>query len=319
MPVSLTRDTLEEELRYVEQQAEAAQDDPWGTSVVMWKNRLADLRDQLTKLVGEPNAEASVALVFQGAPVIGERDIKLDFATVALDNYQKIVSLALAAQTDTDIENKGPVKSSEKSKLYIRDLVRGSMGFILEEKPSDQPSLMPTPLKIAVETTTKLLSDLSSTDAIQYEEAIDGVQGRMLLAVQKFSRTLANSAATAKIYDDQHRIDLDSNAISLLNGRLGDIEVREEPSTVTGVLLGILPDSHQFEILLSPSGEILKGTITDELAERYQTSTSVRDLTLRAISGEILTVQTYRRGNMVKQQVFLEDVRPSLTHQIPSP
>lgn len=319
MPVSLTRDALEEELRYVERQAEAAHDDLWGTSLVMWKNRLADLEDQLAKLVGAPNAEASVALVFQGAPVIGERDIKLDFATVALDNYQKIVSLALAAQTDTDIENKGPVRSSEKSKLYIRDLVRGSMGFILEEKPSDQPSLMPTPLKLAVETTTKLLSDLSSTDTSQYEEAIEGTQGRMLVAVQKFSRALANAAATAKIYDDHFRIDLDSNAVSLINGRLGDIEVREVPSTVSGVLLGILPDSHQFEIQISPSGEILKGAITDELAERYQTSTSIRDLTLRRISGEILTVQTYRRGSLVKQQVFLEDIRPSLIGQVGQP
>jgi hypothetical protein len=308
MPATLTRDALEEELRYVQSQVEEAQGDRWGTTLLMWQNRLADIKEQLTRLSAAAHAEASVALVFQGAPVIGERDIKLDFATVALDNYQKIVSLALASQSESNIESKGPVKSSEKSKLYIRDLVRGSMGFILEEKPSEQPSLMPTPLKIAVESTSRLLSALSSNQSGVYEEALVGTQGRMLAAVQRFSRVLSTSAATAKIYDDSNSINLDSDTISLLIGRLNDIEVKETPSTIVGVLLGILPESHQFELKISPSGEVMKGSITDEIADRYRMDTTIRDLTLRTVVAEILTVQTFRRGDLVKQQVFLEGI-----------
>ncbi len=307
MPLRLSKDDLEEQVRYAEAQLRSADDDEWGTTRILWENRVASLRQQLASLLGPVNAEASVALIFHGAPVIGEREIKLDFATDVLSAYQKIVALALAAQTD-EVEQRGPVRRSNRSRLYIRDLLRGSVGFLLEEEPSEQVPMLPTALKLAVQSSSSLLQSLGSVDLVDFESVVDTTQGRLLAAVHKFSVLLRSAEATAEIVDDDSRVNLDRNAVDLISSRLDGVRIEEDPSTIRGVLLGVLPASHQFEIQDAISNDTVKGSISDELAERYRATTDIRDLTLTVVRAQIVTVRTFRRGELVREQIVLEDV-----------
>ena len=96
MPTLLSIEALKADRRYVERQLAEVGDNPWATARHMWQTRLAEIDAQIAALSASSSNYASVALIFDGNPVIGSGDIRLDFTTDALDSYQKIISLALA-------------------------------------------------------------------------------------------------------------------------------------------------------------------------------------------------------------------------------
>lgn len=148
----------------------------------MWANRLADLNDQIAVAAATRSNYASVALIFDGTPVVGSDDIRLDFTAEALDNYQKVIAIALASKMADELPERGPLPGADRSRLFIRDLVRGSMGFILEEVAPGQGEMLPTGLKEAVEGTTRLLTTLSSASDSDFDSALEGTQPRLLSA-----------------------------------------------------------------------------------------------------------------------------------------
>lgn len=89
MPTLLSLEALESDRAYVVQQLQEAREDVWGTVRSMWENRLAEIDEQIAALNVRQSNFASVALVFDGSPVVGSGDIRLDFAASALDAYQK--------------------------------------------------------------------------------------------------------------------------------------------------------------------------------------------------------------------------------------
>lgn len=92
MPILLSIEALEADKRYLERQIEAAAaaENPWGTARLMWDNRLAAVNQRIAEVAGSASSYATVALIFDGNPVIGAGDIRLDFTTSALECYQKI-------------------------------------------------------------------------------------------------------------------------------------------------------------------------------------------------------------------------------------
>jgi hypothetical protein len=80
-------------------------------------------------------------VIFDGNPVIGSGDIRLDFTADVLDRYQKLIAIVLASGIDADFPKRGPLPGAEQSRLFIRDIVHGSMGFILEEVAPAQHEL----------------------------------------------------------------------------------------------------------------------------------------------------------------------------------
>lgn len=307
MPSQLHIEELRRQIAFVHTQLNSLERDEFGTTRLMWENRLADLEAQLEDFDGHYGSEASVALVFQGSPVIGQKEIRLDFASQALDHFQKIVAISLAAQQIENVEQKGPVPRTGSSRLYIRDMVRGSVGFILEELVPEQVQLFPTPLKVAVESSTALITSLMSDDNAIFEKALEAAQGRQIEAIQKFARLLRDEDATARILDDKAAVELTRNSVAMLAGRLAEVRVDEEVVMHRGILLGILPESHQFEFRLSTEDRTLKGSTTDEFAERYRSSRSVRDLVLQMVEAEMRIVSTIRRGEVVKTHYILEE------------
>jgi hypothetical protein len=96
MPALLTRKSLQDDLAFVERQL-GRHPDPHDTVRFMWEQRREALRAELASPEAQTAMRASVALVFEGSPVRGSEEIRLDFATKALDNYQAFVS-SLAAE-----------------------------------------------------------------------------------------------------------------------------------------------------------------------------------------------------------------------------
>ncbi len=89
MPTLLSLEALEMDRIYVQRQLAEVNDTPWGTAHIMWRNRLAEIEQKIAEAGLTRSNFASVAIIFDGDPVIGSSDIQLDFTADALDRYQR--------------------------------------------------------------------------------------------------------------------------------------------------------------------------------------------------------------------------------------
>lgn len=310
MPVLLSIEALEADRRYVERQINEAGDSPWGTARLMWQSRLADIDQQIAALAANSSNYASVAVIFDGNPVIGSGDIRLDFTTEALDSYQKLVALALASHNGVELSDRGRLPAGDQARLFIRDLVRGSMGFILEELPAQQHEMLPTHLKEAVEDTTRLIANLSVASDVEFEATLAGTQPRLVAAVQKFAKVLFDAGASTRIIGDEQRLALSIDEVGRLSRRLGEVEVTEELVSVDGVLLGILPEARKFELKLHEG--TMEGAISEDLALKYTSDAAFKErLLLQPVRAQIKFVNTKRNGRLVKERRILESLEPT--------
>ncbi|MBN9147172.1 MULTISPECIES: hypothetical protein [unclassified Nitrobacter] len=314
MPTLLSIEALKADRRYVERQLAEVGDNPWATARHMWQTRLAEIDAQIAALSASSSNYASVALIFDGNPVIGSGDIRLDFTTDALDSYQKIISLALAARlSQDDLPERGRLPGADKSRLFIRDLVRGSMGFVLEEIAPELHEMLPTPLKDTVESVTQLLTTLTDATDDVFESTLESTQPRVVGAVQKFAKVLHEAGASTKIVGDQERLTLSLADVGRLSQRLNEVEVTEEAETVDGILLGILPESHEFE--LKPPGDdavTIKGSISDDLALKYTADAAFKErLLLQPVQAQIKVIRTTRNGKLMRERRVLEALEPA--------
>ncbi|WP_246725752.1 hypothetical protein [Rhizobium lusitanum] len=286
-----------------------ADDSPWGTARLMWDQRLRAIDDKIAEAKSRRSAYASVALIFDGLPVIGQGDIRLDFTTDALASYQKVIAASLASQGDQPVAAKGKIKGADKSKLFIRDIVRGSMGFILEELAASQTDMFDTPLKSAVEQATGLIAKLNDASSEEFGVVIETASPRLVGALQKFTKVLRDSGATTRIVGDENRVMLGLEDINRLSERFSDVEVTEEDVLHDGILLGILPDSHEFELQLPDNQGTLKGSVTDDLTFKYVTDQAFKEqLLLKPVKAQVKYTRTSRNGRLIKQQVSLENL-----------
>ncbi|MBK8159688.1 MAG: hypothetical protein IPK59_13280 [Rhodospirillaceae bacterium] len=316
MPTLLSLESLEADRRFVEEQLARDKADRWGTTRLMWENRLADINEQIDSIKRSTSSHASVALVFDGLPVIGSHDIRLDFAADILDSYQKIISTMLASNNALPILKSGPVRGAQASQLFIRDIVRGSFGFVLEELVPNQSSFVSSNLKNAVESATRLIEELSGTAEDEFESALNAAPPRLISAIQKFAKVLATANASTKIIGDENQIGLSGEVVDRLNSRLNDIKVTDNTDWIDGILLGILPESHEFELKLGELGEILKGSVSDELVLKYTTDAIFKDqLLLKPVRAKVQKITTSRKGKPIKELNTLESVEPTLVDE----
>lgn len=310
MPVLLSIEALEADRRYVERQIAEAGDSPWGTARLMWQSRLADIDQQIAALTAGRSNYASVAVIFDGNPVIGSGDIRLDFTTEALDSYQKVVALALASHNGVELSERGRLPAGDQARLFIRDLVRGSMGFILEELPGQQHEMLPTQLKEAVEDTTQLITNLSAASDAEFEATLAGTQPRLVAAVQKFAKVLFDAGASTRIVGDEQRLALSIDEVGRLSRRLGEVEVTEEVVPVDGVLLGVLPEARKFELKLLDG--TMEGAVSEDLAFKYTSDAAFKErLLLQPVRAQVKFVRTKRNGRLVKERRILEALEPT--------
>jgi hypothetical protein len=269
----------------------------------MWQNRLNEIQASMEALDREHPNLASVALIFNGTPVIGSHDIRLDFATHALDAYQRIVSIAVAQAMEEDVGRRGPIRGTNQARLYIRDLARGSMGFILEEVSPPQADIFASKLKVAVESTTELIQGLSAANDEGFEEILEDTHPRLVTAIQAFTKTLSDASASARILGDEQQAELSIDDVNRLTGRLNEVSTSEQVEGVLGQVLGVIPDALQCEFRPHADPEsVIRCSITEELALKYVMDVDFRNgLLLHQGRAQIRTNRTTRNGRLVRE------------------
>jgi hypothetical protein len=132
----------------------------------------------------------------------GERPPRCDFATKALDNYQSIVATLVAERAGAELGTRGRLPRSFTSKLFIRDMLRGSVGFLLQEPASAQLEFLQTALKEAVNEATDILQDLSGTEMRSFETRMSQLTPRTIGAVKNMVKVLHDAGAETTIVGD---------------------------------------------------------------------------------------------------------------------
>lgn len=247
--------------------ASLEEDDPIGR--LSFTARLAKIEAQIQQLSATQENTGSVALLFAGDPVHGSRSIAADFATSVLRSFQDLVTKRIAGEEFGRLGARGRIPERTPSALAIRELVRGSVGFVLEENATNQ-EITETPIKKAIDDVTKLIGYAAAEAEDEFEASVETLDPRMLVSLKDFFQTLDDGGAEVRIVEDQRDAILDSTAVHRARVRVEATEVLEtEKESIVGELLGLLPDSRRFEMKLLDTGEVIRGSVAAAFATRW--------------------------------------------------
>lgn len=268
----LARDGLNSEISTVKALLQSAIDYGDIVGELQLKHRVNELGRELENLNKNSQIDnsASVALFFGGKPVLGSKGIAAEFAGVALEQFQNLISKAFATNEVKELGTRGKVPFKENSNLMVTGLARGSFGFVLNEM-SNQTQLESSELVHIIDNVALLLRDTAAQDEAVFEALLDDLDPRMLLALKDFFANLDNSKATLRIVEKELDMTLDGAAIHRAKTRTEATSIEEKTSQIEGVLVGFLPEHKKFE-LRDKTGKIIYGSASKEAVEQFNKS-----------------------------------------------
>ncbi|MBR0854336.1 hypothetical protein [Bradyrhizobium liaoningense] len=307
MATLLSKRELHDDLKFVDKQL-SLYSNPHDTLRFMWEQRREELVRRLEQAVQTDDSHGEVALLFDGGPVIGSQEIRLQFATQVLESYQALVAIFAAEKGGAELKARGKLPKAFTSKLFIRDMLRGSVGFLLEEPRPTQTSMLPTVLKDAIHEATASLNELSAASAESFQARAETMSPRAIGAIKRISKTLIDAGAVAKIVDDEEELSLTAERLATLQARLNDVEVVEDTEELIGVLLGIFPDRQQYEFRVGPpeDGQVIYGPVSEDLDQRYVANPA--EVLLKPARARFQVITTVRGGRVQSEERVLQSI-----------
>jgi len=270
MPKKLSIDGLSAEITSVSELLESAKVSGDIVGEIQLEHRLKKITNELSILKKDTlnDNSASVAIFFGGRPVLGSKGIAAEFAGVALENFQNLISKTFATTELGKLGSRGKIPLKSHSELMVTGLARGSFGFILDEM-SDQIELEASQLTHIIDKAAHLLRDTAAQDEAVFESLIDDLDARTLLALKDMFSNLDANEATLRVVEGNLDIVLDSSAIRRGKLRTEATSIEEKEIEISGTLEGLLPDHRKFEIR-EDSGKLIYGSATKEAVEQFE-------------------------------------------------
>lgn len=278
-----------------------------GVAAIGMATRRAELEAEKQNLEASIVRLAATELTFAGDPVVGSRAIRADFAAPALQSFEKAV-IALAAAKERPLSARARLPGRAQNKLFVTSIAHGSFGFVLEEldeEVAQQGTLDfytngQSPLASAMHDVQANLESSRAADDDLAESLLD-VDPRAITLLRGFTETLMRHRALCSVLVGQRRFKFTSHdEVARAYERLSDENIQQEQQvTVSGRLLGFLPESRMFEIRLAEDGKILRGKVdpgvgtqaVHELLDK-DVDASVNRVTVgqRAMRGRLLSI-----------------------------
>lgn len=270
MPKKLTIDSLSSEITTVNELLEGAHRLGDIVGELQLEHRLNQLTKKLENLKQNSvrDNSASVALFFGGKPVLGSKGIAAEFAGLALENFQNLISKTFAANEVGELGARGKIPFKANSELMVTGLARGSFGFVLDEM-SDQTELEESELTFIIDKVAHLIRDTAAQDDAVFESILEDLDPRTLIALKAFFSNLDSNSATVRVVEKDFDITLDGTAVHRGRVRTEATSIEEKSTEIIGNLVGFLPEHRKFE-LKDESGNILYGSATKEAVEQFE-------------------------------------------------
>lgn len=231
--------------------------------------RLDIVTEELGALAGRDARVAEVALLFEGAPVNGSRTIDATFAVQAIGYFQAIVTRLFASNLKGDLAQRGKIKGANLAALNIRGVATGSFGFILEEKEVRQSSTVKTPIREAVEEATELFNEFTQENEDDFLVDVDSINPRVFNSLAKFFRHLEKNDASMKANLPDRQFTFDRAGVERAYRRITATNVKIEPVSWPGTLVGLSPIKRTFDFKREGSEEIISGKFSHQVSQDY--------------------------------------------------
>lgn len=241
-----------------------SESDPIG--FMQFTQRKQDLLKKIDELNAAPELKASVGLFFSGLPVLGSRGIKADFVGRVIEGFQDLVAKQFAAEEIGDAGKRGPIALKKNSDLMLTDIVRGSVGVVLEEANQNE-SLAETELKIVIDHVTDAIVTSSGVNTEIFEKLLEKIDHRYLTALGNLFTLLDDEGASVRIVEGARDIQLDSISIKRARDRLESAHIDEDDSVEFSGRLFLLPAHRRFELALLDGVSTIYGTVSSEFAK----------------------------------------------------
>lgn len=237
-----------------------------------FEHRLRVARAQLAQAVHRPEPKR-MPITFRGQPVDGTRAIDASFATNAMKLFMEAAQTVSASYLGVDLKDSGRIPSMGERALQIVDTAVGSFGFVLELPAPAEPEPTQTYLDLPVADSEDeverslaalidLLSAAASDDDDAVAEQVAELHHRAVKKAADFTKFLLDNNAQVSIEFSGRRARLTSEeSVSRVFSSLSADHVSEIETTEGGVIIGILPDSRQFEARLEGSDDVTKGKL----------------------------------------------------------
>lgn len=202
---------------------------------------------------------AEAELLFDGGPVRAQLGIEARFGGQSVQVFQDLV-----AAVTGDLGLRGALPQAPR--LLITGVETGSFGFQLSEVPDQLLLTGPSPLKLALDETTRLLHAAAESDET-FTERLTGRSGRVLTQLKLFLRVLTEAQATLKVETGQVSLRLDDvERIKAARDRAESTTILETPERRAGRLIGLMQLRAQFELRDEAEGVVVSGRVAPELS-----------------------------------------------------
>jgi hypothetical protein len=262
----------------------SVEDDPIGH--FQYSARKAELQQRLLQLGERGDRHAEMGIFFGGGPVQGSRGISADFAGKALENLQALVTKRFSESETGQLKQRGRLPLADRSKMVVTNLVRGSVGFVLEES-GDNAEILNTPLRKIVDEVADVLSRVGASDEAIFDQAAMGLDPRFLVSLKQFFVHLDEQEATLRIVSGSRDFLLDRHAVSLARRRVQEIEIDEHGDEFVGTIF-LLPESLRFELNTRMDGDpvTLTGPVSPQAAAQIsgQHELGIHPIDVRQVS-----------------------------------
>lgn len=268
---------------------------------------LEDLERELNdEAASEPPLDtgATAALFFGGKPVVGSTGIESGFAGKAIETFQDLVAKVWIDE-HRGLGQRGPLPA-HNAKLHITEVLRGSFGFVLEEMESSG-SLLDTPLKGALSKTITILETFADVNEEPFADTLENTDDRSLSAAKDFFALLAQQEATLRLVTDTSEVEFPTASIARATERADTSETTEEDATLEGVLGGMMPEKHMFELHNVPELGTVAGRVSRDLTDGRLTEL-LRQYFERPVVAEVRRRKVFRQGELVRETYQLLDL-----------
>ena len=226
-----------------------------------------EMVDQELSQVTPPRREPTRArLTFRGRPVVGQHGIFAEFGAKATSAFANAVA-KVAAGLSGPLAAMGPIPNREESRLLITGTAIGSFGFELEEAPiGDQLDFGDDTIAgQALELTQNLIRSTVGTDDDLADSAV-ATDPRAITAVRSFLELLATNEAVCGVQFNNKLFQFnDVGEVRRGIERLGQDNLHEEETQLTGEFQGVLPKARSFEFKMSDSQEVIRGKVSSAI------------------------------------------------------
>lgn len=241
-----------------------SQSDPIG--FLQLSQRQAALRARLEIVDATVEHRAAVGLFFAGGPVIGSRGIDASFAAKAVGLFQDLVSKQFVMEEVGDLGRRGPVALQPNSDLLVTNVVRGSVGLLLEEADASE-AFADTQLKVVVDHVVDTVMAAAAPVADEFEQALEKMDSRFLSSLGEFFQVMDDQSAVLRLVESEREVELNADGVRRGRERVGAATIVESDEEEMVGRIFILPAARRFELRVLDQRPPLVGGIAREFSQ----------------------------------------------------